>query len=321
MSRSSNGYRRASWWHKGRPARLTADADGNGTHVTDADDGRWGLTYMDPDPLHVAHGYTLTDLDQMTHAACIADRTLAMDHHTKRDIAWSAIALALCEAQTPPHRQELIRIGWQAIYRDVRDERRSHGVPDSSYGDYDVSLRPRFAMYWEEKRYIPSPENGIVERLAAHQVAARLRPDEMAAVVALAVHDDYSRAAEALGIGYSTLTMRLGCARRRWFRWWLEGETPYRPRRRDGRVGVQGKEPNTHCRTGHEWTPENTRWGWRRAHGRLTKRRYCRACESAHSKARVAARQQAKAADGLADAVGSGKKSASTTTRDGVPVT
>lgn len=235
----------------------------------------------------VRHGYTLTDLEQMTRAACIADRTLAMDWDTKHGIAYSAIALALCEADTPPHRGDLIRTGWQAIYADVRETQRSQGIRDN-----DGVPGPKFAMYWQQRLTAPSPEHRIVERTAAHQILATLDPIHATAVVALAVHDDYQLAAQALGVTYTCLRARLATARRQWNVLWLQWETPPRwphTRRTDRRVGAYGKEPATHCSKNHEWTVQNTHIHHGMKYGKPFSRRVCRTCQAARSKARRAA--------------------------------
>lgn len=230
----------------------------------------------------------------MTRAALKADRSLAMDIKSRHDIAWSAIAEALCAADEPPGRQELIRVGWQAIYREVRDTRRQRGYPDDGYGDYDVHHRPRFAAYWHSMTYTPSPENQIVNRLAVNQIMAVLKPIDLESITALAVHSDYDRAAESLGISYRALTVRLTTARRRTIGLWHEGETP-RARWTDRRVEVRGKELDTHCHMGHEWTPENTRVRRRTLRGRPHKSRVCLSCERDRGARRSLARTHAKA--------------------------
>lgn len=245
--------------------------------------------------MHVRHGYTLDDLDRMTRMALGADRLMAMSFDERRDIAWSAIAEALCVADEPPHYQELVRVGWQAIYRHVRDGLRQRGYAD---GDRDWSsdepTRPRFVAYWGS-RVEPSHEDRIVEKIATGQVLATLGAPYRDAVVALAVHDDYMRAAESLGIKYGALTARMRTARSQFLGRWHEGETPYRPRRTDRRVESHSAELATHCGNDHEWTPENTRWATSMMRGKVKRRRFCRACEQDRGKRRWAARSEGAA--------------------------
>jgi hypothetical protein len=241
--------------------------------------------------LEVKHGYTLHDLDQMTRAAVIADRSQASDIQSRKDIAWSAIAEHLCASEDPPHRQDLIRVGWQAIYRDARDAYRQRGRPDKAWEHDEPTFRPRFAMYWADFAVTPSHENQVVESIAAGQVIAPLTPTYRDAIVALAVHDDYRLAAQALGLKDKAFQFRISAARRQILARWFEGETPHRPRRTDRRVGVHGKPPATCCSKGHEWTPENTYVRRRLLRGKPHTSRVCRACEHDRGAVRRGARR------------------------------
>jgi hypothetical protein len=232
----------------------------------------------------------------MARSAVSADRLMAMSVRERYDIAWSAIAEELCAAEEPPHRNALVQAGWQAIYRHVRDglRQRGYGEGERDWSSAESTM-PRFVMFWGPST-TPSHEDRIVERLAAYQVLPVLSGIYRDAVVALAVHDDYMRAAEALGIRYEALVARMGVARRRFLVEWYEGETPHRTRRTDRRVEKHGQELATHCGNGHEWTPENTRGTQNFVRGKLRRRRFCRACESARSTARYAAKRAALAA-------------------------
>lgn len=237
----------------------------------------------------VAHGYTMADLHVMAASACRADRSLASDAHTRYDVAWSAIAEALTVAKEPPERTDLVRIGWQAIYAEVREMRHVFGFRDKD-GTTEVASSPRFRQYWT----LPpvSPDDGITERIAVGQILPVLPDLYRDAVVALAVHGDYQMAADALGISYKALGARLTVARRVFRARWFAPETPPPTKGTDRRVGAYGKELSTRCRAGHEWTPENTRWDKARTRGGA-KRRACRACETARSHARTAAKNAA----------------------------
>lgn len=234
---------------------------------------------MIPADLEVKHGYTLRDLDQMTRAAVIADRSMAADIDTRKDTAWSAIAEHLCAAEDPPARQELIRVGWQAIYREVRTAYRQRGRPDNAWEDYEPVVTPRFALYWADSGIAPSHEHRIVEGLAARQILEILTPIYRDAIVALALFDDYRLAAEALGIKQKAFEQRISVARRRLLARWFEGETPRQVRSTDRRIGAYDKPLATHCSNGHEWTPENTHIRHRLLRGKRHASRTCRACE------------------------------------------
>lgn len=243
-------------------------------------------------PGDVLHGYTLYDLHRMAAAACRADRSLASDTHTRYDVAWSAIATALAAADPakPPTRAELVRVGWQAIYTEVREMRRVFGFK-SQDGTTGVATAPRFVQYWTVRP--EGHEEGLVERIALGQVLDTLSEPYREAVTALATHDNYQKAADALGISYAAFVRRINIARRSIYALWFFPETAPRLRHTDRRVGAYGRQPSTHCSAGHEWTVENTRWHKGRGGGRAKVRR-CRACERLRS-ARSAARRRAAA--------------------------
>lgn len=225
----------------------------------------------------LAHGYTLDDLNQMARAAVVADRLMAMPIDERFDIAWSAIAFELCAAEETPDRQALVRVGWQAIYRHVRDGRRQRGVND----DHDTM--PRFVMFWGTG-VTSSPEDAIVEKLGIRQAIEVLRGPNREAVLAFAIHGDYQRAADALGIQYRALVARLGVARSRVDAAWFGDETP-RKRQIDRRVESYAKPPAAECSKGHAYTPENTRIRHRMLRGKPNTSRVCRTCESGKKRA------------------------------------
>ncbi|MFJ2202407.1 hypothetical protein [Streptomyces violaceusniger] len=236
-------------------------------------------------PDHVAHGYTLRDLHALAKSACVADRTLSADMTTRYDLAWSAIAEHLCAADTQPGWNELVRVGWQAIYADVRAVNRMYGV-DTTTRSGEVATAPRFVAYWLADRS-DGMDVGLLEGIAVHQILPTLPEHQRQAVVALAVHDDYAAAADALGLKYVTLTARLRFARKAFRDLWFAPDTAPPAHGTDRRVGAYGKAPATHCSAGHQWTPENTRWGKSRGAGSAKVRR-CRACERNRSAARRA---------------------------------
>lgn len=185
------------------------------------------MTAADP-PL--VHGYTLRDLYRLTAAAMRADRSGAMDWTDRWNVAWSAIAEALYGAEEPPHRQHLVRVGWQAIYAEVRDGRRHNGYRDREF-DAGLGSAPRFAAYWLGlPRTVPSPEEGVVERLTVPRLLATLTEGQRRVIMAVAVAaGDRPAAARALGLSEKALNYQLRTARGRCLAAWLEGETPHRP--------------------------------------------------------------------------------------------
>jgi DNA-directed RNA polymerase specialized sigma24 family protein len=239
---------------------------------------------------HVRHGYTMQDLHSMAKQACRADRSLASDMDTRYNAAWSAIALALCEAEDPPDRHDLVTIGWQAIYREVKEMRGIFGFKDRD-GTTEVASSPRYVQYWYVRP--ERADEGIVERAAVHQIMATIPELYREAVVALAVHDDYQVAAESLGIKYSAFTARMTVARRKFRMYWFAPETAPPIKGTDRRVRSYSTEPRTHCaKAGHELTPDNI---YRRPNPKPGHRgeRSCKKCEQIRGQDRVAARRQA----------------------------
>jgi hypothetical protein len=227
----------------------------------------------------IRHGYTLHDLDEMARIATLADRSLAMDYATRRDIAWSAIAEALVTSDEPPARHDLIRAGSTAIYQEIRTTASQRGRPRDAYEFADKAHTPRFALFWQDYAVTPSPEGRIVEHLAVRQCLDVLSQANLEALEALAVHGDYQRAALALGLDGAAFRARLVRARRQVLAVWFEGETPRTDRRTDRRAASHSRPLATHCSNGHEWTPENTRIQHGMRNGRPRRDRVCLACQ------------------------------------------
>jgi hypothetical protein len=238
--------------------------------------------------IEVRHGYTMQDLHAMAKQAVRADRSLASDMDTRYNAAWSAIALALCEAEDVPDRHDLVTIGWQAIYREVKEMRGIFGFKDRD-GTTEVASAPRYVQYWYVRP--ERPDEAIAERAAVHQIMAVIPELYRDAVVALAVHDDYQIAAESIGVTYTTFTMRMTVARRQFRKHWFAPETAPPIKGTDRRVGSRNTELRSHCSAGHAFTPENTYFRPDRRRSRS-----CKTCEQIRGIARVAARRQEVAA-------------------------
>lgn len=175
-------------------------------------------------------GYTLADLDVLTRSALSSGWGARIGQPARYELAWSAIAEALCAAGERPRPGELVWAGREAISGYLHDERRHSGrAPDGTE-------RPSFVMYWDEvARSSRSPEGPVVERLALAQIWARLREEEREALTALAAYGEYALAAQALGLRYNTFCMRIHRGRERFLRLWHEGEKPSRAWGRDRR--------------------------------------------------------------------------------------
>ncbi|MFI1161427.1 hypothetical protein [Streptomyces sioyaensis] len=268
----------------GTVRRAGADA-GKFTLAPDEQDQPAPIDSTAPD--HVAHGYTMRDLDRAARAACTADRSLSSNISLRYDLAWSAIGEHLVTADQPPTWNELVRVGWQAIYQDVKAVRRLYGV-DSTGRSGEVASAPRFVAYWTHTP-ADAAGDGIVERIAVHQVLATLPEHQRQAVVALATQDDYQKAADSLGIKYGALTARIRLGRRAFRTLWFSPETAPPAKGTDRRVASHAGVSD-HCPAGHEFTPKNTRITRRDKSGRKCRR--CRACERARSAARRQDKQE-----------------------------
>jgi hypothetical protein len=81
----------------------------------------------------------------------------------------------------------------------------------------------------------------VIERVALWQIWAMLRPLHQMALLALAAHGDYARAAQATGHTYASFTGLISSARAEFLALWHEGEAPSRiwatDKRGDGDIG------------------------------------------------------------------------------------
>jgi hypothetical protein len=188
-----------------------------------------------PEPLREPmHGYTLHDLHDIALTVIRKDQWLASDAPDRYAAVWHALAEHLCTSKEPPTRRDLISIGLRAGDRHVKEETHHHGKTfDHGPG---VKPMPGFERFWHASP-TPSHETQIVERLACEQIWPLLAPRQREALDALALHGTYQAAAAAIGARPATFESLIRDARRRFYRWWHEGETaPRRPWRRDIRV-------------------------------------------------------------------------------------
>lgn len=192
------------------------------------------------------HGYTLAHLNDLAVRAVRTQRfNRQVDFTDRLDLAWSAIAEFLYAADEPPTGADLIRAAWTAIGDDTDRTHRSHGW---STHDRYAGLTGRFQQYWVGSgHHTHSPEEPVVERVALAQIWPRLSATHRQLLLAMAVHDDYGRAAEALDKSRKTFTTQLSEARRAFLTLWHHGEQPSRPWGADRRTG--GNSTDRHART------------------------------------------------------------------------
>lgn len=191
------------------------------------------VTVVPGGPADVRHGYTLSDLDRISRSAASHAGWLAGDYRDVVQTAYAAMVDHLYTSSHPPPEHDLWHAGRNAIWAEVKAERRFHGAPakdrDAGRGEM-VSFR-RF--WWDFATHVPSPESAIVEREALIRIWVVLTECEQKAVLAFATCGTVERAAQALNITPAAMNSRLQKARRRFLAWWHEGETPSKKWRMD----------------------------------------------------------------------------------------
>ena len=187
------------------------------------------------------HGYTLAHLDEIAVQAVRWQRFHRQIEFTVRlDMAWSAIAEYLYAADEPPAPIDLVRAAWAAVTDEVDRTYRSYGL--NSHDRY-AGITSRFRQYWVGAgQQTRSPEESIVERVALSQIWPRLSALHRQLLLAMAVHDDYGRAADALDKTRATFTAQLSQARRAFLTLWHDGEQPSRPWGTDRRASTDSTD-------------------------------------------------------------------------------
>lgn len=155
----------------------------------------------------IAHGWTTADVDRVVRWALTKPHTQVASHTDRYEIAWSAAALALAEATEPPSRRDLRGAAWRALGRLGEEELRHAGKWR------DGSRRWQFDAYWLRVTRAPDPADAAADRDIARRYLSLVTPAQRAALLALAEHDDYGRAGEALGIAAGTVKAYVATAR------------------------------------------------------------------------------------------------------------
>lgn len=169
-------------------------------------------------------GWTLRAIDRLARAVVSNNRTWwpAGDRDDLYAAAWHGIVEHLYSADELPSRTDLMEAGRTALAQDVKATMRHHGARTDG-----TNNGQKYAMYWQwAGRTAPSPERGIVERVALEQILRALTPRQREAFAALAAAGDYAEAASMLGIADQTFRSLLGRARGSFRELWHEWETP-----------------------------------------------------------------------------------------------
>jgi hypothetical protein len=179
-----------------------------------------------PTSTNLWHGYTMNDLDRLARTAAARARGSRMiDPSESYHAAWSAITELLGTAPKPPTWTDVLAAGMDAVGREAEEHRQLYGMGRASGSG--VGSRPRFQSYWDMGRVTPSPEDGVIDRLALHQIWPKLSRTYQQAIYAHAIHggDDYAAAA-SLGYTLGTYQSYLKRARAAYRLLWHEHETP-----------------------------------------------------------------------------------------------
>jgi hypothetical protein len=175
-------------------------------------------------------GYTFAQLRQIADRAAVycrwGDRFAAPERF---EIAWAGLVDHLTTCEAPPEPFELYKAAQRAIGRASSKELNEHGV---THGGDGLHAMPKFEIYWAP-RPAPPADTTVVDKIAMWQIWATLRPLHKLAFLALAAHNDYTQAAQAIGYPYSTFTVLISQARAEFLALWNEGETPSRIWARD----------------------------------------------------------------------------------------
>lgn len=182
--------------------------------------------------VELRHGYTLGQVNNIATNAVqrtVWQRSLSLSD--RLEAAYEAIVEHLYTVDAAPTINDLFAVAWKGMQSRSEDEWHTHGVSRAS-SVYDGAYTMRnFCRYWfSHSTYDADPENRVIERMALQQIWAQLTHKQQQVLLALAAHDDHSRAAAAVGYsqrgGYSQM---LCTARRTFLYWWHEGEEPSKP--------------------------------------------------------------------------------------------
>jgi hypothetical protein len=216
---------------------------------------------------HLAHGYTLRDLDRLARYIAGEPQWGTADRIEIHQIAHDGLVDAILGATDAPTAGDVCVAARAAVYAAHRAWRQSHGYRANGPGQ-----ATKFFVYWAEWAGPTNPANHtghadlVVERLALSQILGALSPADARVITALAATSGRADTAKAIGLSPRTASRRITEARARAIALWHEGDTPPAPPR----------------------PPRDTRppaCGTRSGYGRHRARREnaCKDCRDAHS--------------------------------------
>jgi hypothetical protein len=162
--------------------------------------------------VELRHGYTLDQLRGLSVWTVLRSHHQGLaDFDERLEVAWHAIIEHLYTSAEPPARPELIRAAWQAISHYVSQDEHFRRGTSHNRRDRDAPFTTGFMRYWHETGR-PGAEERVTEYLALAQIWPRLRPAHRQLLAAMAEHEDYGKAAAALGKSRHTFATQIGQA-------------------------------------------------------------------------------------------------------------
>jgi hypothetical protein len=215
-----------------------------------------GLLAPTAEPLR--YGFTLEDVEETVQAALRFDMaTRGLDRGDRYEAAWFAVVDRLySDAAGEPSRSELLHAAHKGLTRLRLSDRQTRGFAKEAGSGPESA--PGFARYWKADTPAPAEDAGfvasLVDRLALRQIFDRLGWPHRQALLALALHRDYARAAQALQLTGAAFQCRLNRARQEFAALWFGEETPgsRRPDQRTDRHSLRPRvaavlEPDELC--------------------------------------------------------------------------
>ena len=222
---------------------------------------------------HETHEWTIDDIGKAAGVAARTRVVSSMDGHERWETAWGDIAIAVCDGTPLDRFVDLVSIGMHAIATEDAARRRDIGLADNARAHAAYHLVP--VLDYEDRM-----AEMVADKIAFRQVLDQMRPDQIETLLIQSTSVNQQDAAKRAGVAVSTHAARLKDARQEWFdRWFWPEPVPDLPR-----AAFKNREVSTHCKRGHEWTPENTRW--RKATSGVGRKRSCRECDRIHEQAR-----------------------------------
>lgn len=177
--------------------------------------------------IDIAWGYSMADIERIAWSALRRSvRSMGCDLEDRYETAWGTIVELLFKSSEAPAFHELYKAALVGLSELARERQHLWGT-DTRTGD---GAAPRFSTYWLPPRHQRGNDgfsDHLVEVMSLPTVLGVLSDAEYEAMITLAAYDgDQRRAAEALGLSYSTFYHRIEYGRRKVKAAWFDHETP-----------------------------------------------------------------------------------------------